>query len=300
MKKSVQHILFGILALFCIVFIYVAFNIIVLNNDTNYTQHYLDKGNSYFDTGNYEYAKKQYIAYKLYNEWDGSEKQQLAERCVILLKEAELCFSEKNYELAKNKYKEISNINPKDNKVKSKISICNEYICASLLKEANKNSSNNYKLAKNKYKEIVQINPKSPKSEQLVYASVKRTPSVWLEHDVFVNGYRGMKIYVSFGINNMIRQEGKCVAYFENEYGNALIDTGNFNDSYGSAGKVTTSAYFTPSSNDYYYKDFILGIPYFDLHLPSGKHKLRLIVKIYSSNNKCIAQTDYIYFFVNR
>lgn len=135
--KSVQHIIFCILALFCIVFIFIIVRVIIHNNDTNNSQHYLDKGNLYFDTGNYKNAKKQYIAYKLYQEWDGSQKQRLTENCIVMLKEAEQYLSEKNFVSAKEKYQEVIRINPKDTNTLNQISICDQYLAK------NNNAKNN-------------------------------------------------------------------------------------------------------------------------------------------------------------
>jgi tetratricopeptide (TPR) repeat protein len=350
MKKSVQHILFCVLALFCIVFIYIAFSVMDCNNDTDYSQHYLNNGNSYFDTGNYEKAKTQYLAYMLYSEWDGSQKQRLAENCIVLLKEAEQYFSEKNYESAKRKYQEVIRINSQDPNVPQKITTCNQYICTALSREARKYfSDKNYESAKRKYQEISHINPEYPNITRLVedcdkqqclslqrkaeshfaneeYESAKtefqrilwinpnysniaqrisacekliitgRVEKVWVDHNIYQNGYKGMKIHVKFTVYNMLGKTGNCVAYFEYSNGTNLRD---YNGSYRTkSGTVSTSTSFTPNYENCIYENLVVFIPYSELHLSSGgTHSLRFKVEIHSSRKKYyITQSEYTYF----
>jgi len=351
MKKTVQHILFCILALFCIVFTYIVFSVIVRNNDTDYSQHYLDKGNSYFDTGNYEKAKKRYLAYKLYSEWDGSQKQRLAENCIVLLKEAEQHFFEKNYELAKSKYQEVVRINSQDPNVPQKITTCNQHICTALSREAREYFNNqNYESAKSKYQEIANINPDYPNITQLIsdcekqqcvalqrkaeqyfsdgyYESAKsefqkilrinpnypniaqrisscekqivtgEIEKVWVEHNVYQNGYKGMKIHVKFSVSNMLHKTGRVVAFFEFANGSDLKD---YNGSYSTtSGTVAVGESFSPGYENSIYKDFDLFMPYPELHLSSGKkHELRfyVVVRSHRKVNETFARSDYTYF----
>ena len=350
MKKSVQHILFCILALFSIVLIYIMVSVIIRNNDTDYSKHYLDKGSSYFDAGNYNKAKKQYIAYKLYDEWDGSQKQRLVENCIVILKEAEQYFSEKNYVSAKSKYQEVVSINPQDPNIPQKIQICNQYICTSLFGEAkNYYSKQNYESAKSKYQEISNINPEYPNITQLIsdcekqqclallrkaesyfsnedYESAKyefqrilrinpnypgvaqriiacekriitgKIDKVWVEHNVYQNGYYGMRIHVEFSINNMLNQRGQCAIYFYYSNGTRLKD---YNNSYRDTdGDVATHTYFTPNYESCKYHDLAIFMPYYELHLSSGtKHDLKLSVSLHSSRKKSyITSSDYTHF----
>lgn len=74
---------------------------------------------------------------------------------------------------------------------------------------------------------------------------------VWLEHNVYKNGEKGMNIHIHFNVNNMKGKICECNAYynFANEQGSYIM---------------TALERFTPSYENAKYEDFILFAPYKD------------------------------------
>lgn len=127
-------------------------------------------------------------------------------------------------------------------------------------------------------------------------ATIKR---IWEEHNVLQDQQKGMKIHVKFNTFNMHNAQGKCIAYFYYENGSTLKDN---NNSYrNSDGQVIVEQNFKPSYQASLYEDFVLFIPYNELHLPSeGKSNVKVHVVIQVSpataQPKKLATSDWIYF----
>ncbi|MCL2727600.1 MAG: hypothetical protein FWD56_04370 [Bacteroidales bacterium] len=131
------------------------------------------------------------------------------------------------------------------------------------------------------------------------YAYSQTTASIeniWQTHNVVNNDEQGMNIHVKFSFTGMLNKTGWCAAYFYNETGGVLIDK---NQSYGTAdGQVSTGSQFTPNIADGIYSDFVLFIPYSELHLPDGQHNIRFFVTIFD-NTMSIANSDFHEFQIN-
>lgn len=122
-------------------------------------------------------------------------------------------------------------------------------------------------------------------------ASIDR---VWVDHNYFYGGNKGMMIHVKFTTYKMLNKQGECNAYFYFENGTALKD---YNGYYKTvSGKVSVGETFTPSYESSEYSDFKLFIPYTELHISSsGSYSLKFQLQIFHGQ-KVIATSDYVAF----
>lgn len=104
---------------------------------------------------------------------------------------------------------------------------------------------------------------------------------IWMDHDVWENGEKGMRIHVKFDNKNMKGHTGRVIAYFywDDASGNPLKDR----DSryHTTDGNVCVGEGFTPSYDNSTYNDFKLFIPYSQFDITAkGKHSLKFFVAI--------------------
>jgi len=89
------------------------------------SQNYLQEANDCFDKGDYENAKKNYTLFK---EFDGSKdvsaQIRQADECFRTLIAADANFKDKEYEKARDRYKTVLDINPKDPNAKRQYDLC--------------------------------------------------------------------------------------------------------------------------------------------------------------------------------
>lgn len=120
---------------------------------------------------------------------------------------------------------------------------------------------------------------------------------VWQEHNVVSNGVSGMNIHVKFEVNNMLNLTGNCCVYFYDRKKNLLKDT---NQAYNSVdGHVSVGSIYTPNYKNCTYNDFLLFIPYSELHLSVGYHELKFQIQIFDCNTISIASSNFYDFNVN-
>lgn len=106
-----------------------------------------------------------------------------------------------------------------------------------------------------------------------VNGEIKR---VWIDHNVYEDSQKGMRIHVQFTARNMRGAQGRLVAYFKYQNGVALNDhNGRYRTSLG---KVSVGRNFTPRYANSVYKDFKLFMPYAELHMADGYHRLEFDV----------------------
>lgn len=116
---------------------------------------------------------------------------------------------------------------------------------------------------------------------------------VWVDHNYFYGGMKGMMIHVKFSTYNMRGKSGSCNAYFYFSDGTVLKD---FNQSYRSVdGQVSVGDSFTPSYDSSEFGDFKLFLPYSELHMPGGSYSLKFFIQIFY-NGSGIATSDYVSF----
>lgn len=107
--------------------------------------------------------------------------------------------------------------------------------------------------------------------------------NVWVTHNMFQNGQLGMNIHAKFGVSNMKGISGACGAFFYYGNGQKLMD---FNQNYrASDGQVMVTAPITPIYDQALFEDFVIFMPYNELHMQPGTHSLKMKLSIFSSSN---------------
>jgi hypothetical protein len=116
---------------------------------------------------------------------------------------------------------------------------------------------------------------------QQTSASSAKIEKVWVEHNVYQNGQKGMKIHVKFSADNMLGRQGSVAAWFYYENGNKLILTAH-NGVYTTPDKqVAVADRFTPGYVNTVYNDFVLFLPNNAIpNLGKGTHSLKFKVGV--------------------
>ncbi len=124
---------------------------------------------------------------------------------------------------------------------------------------------------------------------------VVQIQNVWVDYDIVENRQRGMVIHVKFKANNLLGTKCRIAAYFEYSDGKPLKD---LNGDYATEnGFVSVGNKFVPTYENSVYDDFDLFIPYRELHLGRGTHRLRFVVKAYRvADGHFFATSSYQYF----
>jgi hypothetical protein len=121
---------------------------------------------------------------------------------------------------------------------------------------------------------------------------------VWVDHNVYENGSKGMRIHVKFDAINVYQHQIKVCVYFYYKNGNAL--NGISGSSYiTSNGKVTVQASSTATYTNSTWNDFTLFMPYSYLNMASGCKDLSLegqVGILYNTTNKWLT-TSYKKFY---
>ena len=85
---------------------------------------YLKTANNYFDAGDYENAKRYYQAVEKQVGGNMSVQIKKSEDCYLSFNMAEEYFNDKDYEKARDRYRRVLDLNPKDTKTKRKYDEC--------------------------------------------------------------------------------------------------------------------------------------------------------------------------------
>lgn len=102
---------------------------------------------------------------------------------------------------------------------------------------------------------------------------------VWVEHDVRVDGKKGMRIHTSFTVKNNLNVECTLVAHFYYRDGTQLTGADLQGDYSTSDGHVVTYVKVKPRFTSTRYSDKTLFIPYKEFHFKgAGVHFLKFIV----------------------
>ena len=106
-----------------------------------------------------------------------------------------------------------------------------------------------------------------------------RFEKVWVEHDVRVDGKKGMRIHSSFVVKNSLRAVCTLVAHFYNSQGAELPGADMQGDYSTSDGHVVTYVKFTPRFTSTRYADKTLFIPYKEFKIKApGSYQLKFIL----------------------
>ena len=116
---------------------------------------------------------------------------------------------------------------------------------------------------------------------------------VWVEHDVKVDGKKGMRIHTSFIVKNNLNVVCTLVAHFYKREGAQLEGADLQGDYSTSDGHVVTYVEVTPRFNSTRYSDKTLFIPYQEFHLKTpGLYLLKFIVFLERhDNNQILAKS---------
>ncbi len=128
----------------------------------------------------------------------------------------------------------------------------------------------------------------APAHEQ--QASVIR--GVRLEHNVFVNGEKGMRIHVDFTVAGHLGMDCKALVYGYHKNGLRLEDQDGWYTTMD--GHVATHADFRPGYATALYEDLQMFLPYSQLHLdPTLRNSAKLQVQLYSTASGAILSNTY-------
>ena len=102
---------------------------------------------------------------------------------------------------------------------------------------------------------------------------------VWVEHDVRVDGKKGMRIHSSFVVKNSLRAVCTLLAHFHKHDGAELAGADLQGDYSTSDGHVVTYVKFTPRFTSTRYSDKSLFIPYREFNIKTpGVYLLKFIL----------------------
>lgn len=120
---------------------------------------------------------------------------------------------------------------------------------------------------------------------------------VRVEHNVFKEGVKGMKILVDFTVQNMKGIDGSCAVYFYYKDGRTVKDKNQ--RYYTAAGDAATHTNIKPGYDSTVYTDWEIFMPYNELEVGTGKHELKFYCQIWensSTSAKSVVQSQYYSF----
>ena len=102
---------------------------------------------------------------------------------------------------------------------------------------------------------------------------IAKIERVWIDHNVWEDGQKGMRIHTNFKVWYMKSEIGVVTHYFYFDNGRALIDSNDlFENGFG---KVWAAEIFKPDFDRSVYKDFRIFMPYSELEIiRAGKYSL--------------------------
>lgn len=109
---------------------------------------------------------------------------------------------------------------------------------------------------------------------------------MWVEYDVTEAGQFGMRVHVKFTVRNMQGVAGYLAVFFERENKTRLKSYDNLFQSKGK--DVATYKAFTPGYDPAVYSDLSAFIPYSELHLTKGEHRLVAVADLIYENGTFI------------
>ncbi len=123
---------------------------------------------------------------------------------------------------------------------------------------------------------------------------------VWVDHNIFNGTLKGMNIHIKFKADNMKDKVGRVVAYFKYANGTALKDNNNSYNTKG--GNVACFNDFTPIYSSSIFTDYVLFMPYDELHLESGKTSCKFKIEIQQKNtsNNFLISSEHYFFDYNK
>lgn len=114
---------------------------------------------------------------------------------------------------------------------------------------------------------------------------------VWIDYDVTEKGQFGMRIHAKFTVTNMKGIDSYLAIYFEKEDGTRLTSSDNTFQS--KAGDVAAYRSLKPAYEPTAYEDLTIFMPYSELHLGVGNHKIKMDIDLIRENGTFI---DHLYY----
>jgi hypothetical protein len=118
----------------------------------------------------------------------------------------------------------------------------------------------------------------------------------WIEHNVYEEGQKGMRIHVNFSVQNMKDQTGYIGVYYYFQDGKPLKD---HNRKYCTRdGHVSVAQGFTPEEESDRGDDWKLFMPYGEFHLEGGEsvYPLQCNVSLFDQHDRELVRTLYYLF----
>lgn len=125
--------------------------------------------------------------------------------------------------------------------------------------------------------------------------------NVAIEHDIYEDGVKGMKIHLKFFVQNMRGTLGRCVAYMYYEDGTPLKDTNGLHRT--TDGQCSFGEDFTPSYDNSIFNDFVIFVPLTELEARKGKHNMKFQCVLWDNSSDVsreIARSDYNFFTLTK
>lgn len=116
---------------------------------------------------------------------------------------------------------------------------------------------------------------------------------VTVDHNVYVDGKKGMKIHVKFNIKQCKGESCRAIAYFYYADGTSVKDTnGLYNDT---GGNVSSGKDFKPGYDDTNYEDLVIFIPNAEIHskTTTGTVSFYFQVELYNFETKSFLGNKY-------
>lgn len=123
--------------------------------------------------------------------------------------------------------------------------------------------------------------------------------NVWVEHNIQRDGRTGMLIHAHFMVQGARQDNCQMSAYFHYANGDILKD---FDEDYKTGdGQVSVWEDFTPQYDSAEFEDFVLFMPYDELHMAPGNHELKFDLQIHHlPSRKVAAESPYVSFTLNQ
>lgn len=123
--------------------------------------------------------------------------------------------------------------------------------------------------------------------------------SIWVDHNVFNGGQKGMMIHMDFEVNGLKNHTINPVAYFYYANGTRLNDYDGYYRT--TDGQVSVGDSSVADYEGTQWKDFKLFMPYAQLHMGTGNFDLKFQIEIHDqSSGKSLIHSDYQTFTFSR
>ena len=118
---------------------------------------------------------------------------------------------------------------------------------------------------------------------------------IWLTHHTSTFGRKELHVHAKFQINFALGRGCRVIAYFYNSDGYPIWDRNK--EYYAENGQVSSGEDFTPPYEYCRYDDFVITIPYKELHTTGCFLKVCVSV-ITKSDCEFLATSEYAHFYI--